>query len=179
MKAQLKLLVGFVAITYLFFLVLPMAMLGAITGLQELVPLPEFPPRPANLIAAAAVFAFGWYWVAASNLFLMKLGKGTSLEVAGHGVALTQSLVTGGPYAHVRNPMVFGYFVAFGLGLAILQQSLAGLLVCPLALLLYAAYLRRWEERGLEDRFGPEYVRYREQVPMLVPAPGRRYQGRE
>lgn len=175
MGSKSKLLIGFVAITYLFFLVIPMALLGTIAGLQALLPSPSFPPSPANFIAAAVVFVFGGYWVASSNLLLMKRGKGTSLEVAGRGVAVTQSLVTEGPYARVRNPMVFGYFVALGLGLPLLQHSVPGLLVCPLALLLYGGYLKKWEEQGLVERFGAAYERYRREVPMLVPMPGRRY----
>jgi protein-S-isoprenylcysteine O-methyltransferase Ste14 len=175
MKSPWRLLTGFVLITYLFFLVLPMALLAAIHGLTVLIPSPDFPPKPYHEPVAAAVFVFGWYWVASSNLMLMKRGQGTSLEVAGHGVALTRSLVTQGVYGRVRNPMVFGYFVSFGLGLAVLQRSLPGLLVCPLALLLYGAYLKRWEEHGLRDRFGDDYARYCAHVPRLVPVPGRRF----
>jgi protein-S-isoprenylcysteine O-methyltransferase Ste14 len=36
-------------------------------------------------------------------------------------------------------------------------------LVCPVALIIYGVYLRRWEERGLVARFGEDYVAYRRQ----------------
>lgn len=169
MNEALRFILAFIGITLIFFLILPMVILLSIQGVDALLYLPVFPPTPYNYIVAIPVFAFGWFWVAWSNISLLKIGKGTSLEVAGHGVNVTQKLVVIGPYAYIRNPMVFGYFVAFGLGLSFLLHSLAGLIVCPLALMLYGAYLKIWEEKGLEARFGQDYIEYRKQVPMMFP----------
>lgn len=175
MNPAARFVLAFIGVTLLFFLVLPMVILLGIQVVDSLLNLPAFPPAPYNYIAAILVFAFGWFWVAWSNLSLLKIGKGTSLEVAGRGVSVTRKLVVVGPYSYTRNPMVFGYFVAFGLGLSFLLHSLAGLIICPLALILYGAYLKGWEEKGLIARFGQDYIEYRQRVPMLIPVPWRKY----
>jgi protein-S-isoprenylcysteine O-methyltransferase Ste14 len=176
MRSSIRLLLVFVGVTLVFFLVLPLVILFAIQGLNSLLSLPPFPSTPCNYVVAVPIFAFGWFWVAWSNLYLLGRGRGTSLEVAGRGVDVTKELVVTGPYAYVRNPMVFGYFVAFGMGLGALVHSLAaGFAVCALGMLLYTVYLKKWEEKGLEARFGEIYVRYRKRVPMLIPVPWRRY----
>jgi protein-S-isoprenylcysteine O-methyltransferase Ste14 len=175
MNPTVRFVFAFITITLLFFLILPAAILVSIQAIDSLLNLPAFPPTPYNYLVAIPLFAFGWFWVAWSNLSLLKIGKGTSLEVAGRGVNVTQKLVVVGPYSYIRNPMVFGYFIAFSLGLSVLFHSLAGLLVCPVALIIYGVYLRRWEERGLVARFGEDYVAYRRQVPMFIPIPWRKY----
>lgn len=175
MNTGARFVFAFIGITLIFFLVLPMLILVSIRNIHGLLNLSVFPPTPYNYWLAFPVFAFGWFWMIWSNITLLKIGKGTSLEIAGLGVNVTQKLVIAGPYAYVRNPMVFGYFIAFGVGLGFLLHSLAGLIVCPLALMLYGAYLKVWEEKGLVARFGQDYIEYRKQVPMLVPILWRPY----
>lgn len=77
-------------------------------------------------------------------------------------------LVTSGPYAYCRNPMLAAQITA-GLGEAILLR--AWLMLPVLALLFLAVHLRvKWtEEPNLIERFGEEYEEYRRRVPMWIP----------
>lgn len=72
-------------------------------------------------------------------------------------------LVTGGVYRYSRNPMYLGML----LGLAGWAVALAHL-TAPLWLMLYAAYMNRFqivpEERALAERFGPVFADYRRRV---------------
>jgi protein-S-isoprenylcysteine O-methyltransferase Ste14 len=72
-------------------------------------------------------------------------------------------LVTGGVYCYSRNPMYLGML----LGLTGWAVALAHL-TAPLWLMLYAAYMNRFqiapEERALEARFGPVFADYRRRV---------------
>lgn len=170
MMKQVRALVAFVVITYLFFMVIPMAVLALVDALRRVIGGPVWPAQPLNYLGALAVLIFGGYWVVESNLLLLKVGRGTSLEVAGRAVAPTTTLVRSGVYSHVRNPMVFGYFTAFGLGIPLLQQTPVGLALYPILLVLYGLYLKVWEERNLVARFGDDYRAYCREVPMLIPA---------
>jgi protein-S-isoprenylcysteine O-methyltransferase Ste14 len=78
-------------------------------------------------------------------------------------------LVTTGPYAHVRNPMLTGVFVLlFGLGVLLRSISLVSIFT-PLFILLNVWELKAVEERELERRLGKDYVEYKKRVPMFIP----------
>lgn len=76
-------------------------------------------------------------------------------------------LVTSGPYAWSRNPIVGSHFFAV-LGVALVVGS-AGAVLILFLLGLPANLLIRHEERALELRFGAEYWAYRESVPRWIP----------
>ena len=78
-------------------------------------------------------------------------------------------LVTTGPYACVRNPMLTGLFI-FLLGLGILFGSISLIFIfTPLFVLLNVLELRAIEEPELEKRLGTEYIEYKKRVPMFIP----------
>ena len=78
-------------------------------------------------------------------------------------------LITSGPYAWVRNPMVTGVFAAlFGLGLMLHSIGIA-FIGTPAYALAHWIELKRVEEPELARRFGAEYLDYKERVPMFVP----------
>ena len=79
----------------------------------------------------------------------------------------TTALVTTGPFRFSRNPLYVS-LTLFYLGIAIAAQSLwaLALLVVVLPLVQYGVIYR--EEGYLEDRFGAEYVRYRERVRRWI-----------
>ena len=77
-------------------------------------------------------------------------------------------LVTGGPYAHVRNPI---YLASIVLGL-----GMVGLLGDPWMLVPYVGVfiflyvsIVPAEEEMLARQFAQEYQRYRENVPRIIP----------
>lgn len=79
-----------------------------------------------------------------------------------------QNLVVQGPYRHVRNPMISSVLFML-LGEALMAQS------WPLAawLLFFfatnAVYFPVVEEKGLERRFGGDYLTYKANVPRWLP----------
>lgn len=82
-------------------------------------------------------------------------------------------LITQGPYRYVRNPMVIGFWLIL-CGFAILLNSKSYflfvlLLATPSGLL----FIRLYEEKELEKRFGEEYRKYKNQVPRFIPKLGR------
>lgn len=88
-----------------------------------------------------------------------------------------QELVTTGLYGSVRNPMVAGWLVGM-VGLGIVLGSISyTFIAAPLFALLNVLYLKGVEERELERKFGQEYLRYKEQVPMFIPRFRRRGHG--
>lgn len=78
-------------------------------------------------------------------------------------------LVTGGPYAIVRNPMLIGVFgFMFGLGFMLQSFSLVVVLT-PAFIICNVIELKLIEEPDLERRFGARYIQYKKAVPMFIP----------
>lgn len=80
-----------------------------------------------------------------------------------------RSLVTGGPFSLVRNPLYFFSFVGFvGAGLSFESITLAGVFALTF-------FVTHWptihaEERALEELFGEAYRTYCSRVPRFIPA---------
>ncbi len=77
-------------------------------------------------------------------------------------------LVISGAYRYVRNPMISGVIFVL-LGEAILLGSTASLIWFCIFLLGNMIYIPVSEEKGLEARFGSEYLRYKSHVPRWIP----------
>jgi protein-S-isoprenylcysteine O-methyltransferase Ste14 len=83
-------------------------------------------------------------------------------------VAPTRSLVVGGLYRRVRNPMYLSVTAAI-VGQALLLGSPALLVEAALFVAATASFVRWHEEPSLHRRFGAEYDAYREAVPGWRP----------
>jgi protein-S-isoprenylcysteine O-methyltransferase Ste14 len=80
-----------------------------------------------------------------------------------------QRLVTSGLYSQTRNPMVLGWIIMlFGVGILLSSISLVAIFA-PLFTLLNVLYLKTIEEREMEKKFGEEYLKYKQRVPMFIP----------
>jgi protein-S-isoprenylcysteine O-methyltransferase Ste14 len=79
----------------------------------------------------------------------------------------TDILIIVGPFRLVRHPMYLGGILA-AFGLSITEGSMLGL-VYSLILTLLLADIATHEERDLIDRFGQQYLDYKEQVARLNP----------
>lgn len=89
---------------------------------------------------------------------------------AGH-LEKNQNLATSGPYSYVRNPLYLGtLIVAAGVVIAARRWELALLFGAAFALIYFPVI--QLEEQHLRKLF-PEFERYTENVPLLVPK-GRR-----
>jgi protein-S-isoprenylcysteine O-methyltransferase Ste14 len=133
----------------------------------------------ARLVVVWAVAAaLAWYgtprrheWIA--GLVLAALGESLRVWAAGYLVK-TKQLITGGPYAHVRNPLYLGRLLILA-GVAIAAQMpnhinlwvlLAG---CAVFFLYYLPRKERTEPPRLEQVHGEPFRRYFEAVPAIFP----------
>jgi protein-S-isoprenylcysteine O-methyltransferase Ste14 len=124
---------------------------------------PKLLPTSLNIIVSVPILAIGLFLMAWSVLHFVRV-KGTPVPFNP-----PPKLVTTGPYAHVRNPMVTGVFVLlFGLGVLLRSISLVSIFT-PLFILLNVWELKAVEERELERRLGKDYVEYKKRVPMFIP----------
>jgi len=124
--------------------------------------LPPFLPRPFSVL--------GWVLMAGAVGSLAYCAH--FLSVRGRGTPYPRrppkSLVTGGPYARVRNPILLSWgAVLFGLGVSLLLPGLIVLLV-PAAVAIHV-YVVYHEEPILVRRFRAEFEDYRNRVPRWIP----------
>ena len=96
-----------------------------------------------------------------------------NLAVKGLGapfaVALTRLVVTDWLYAWTRNPMILSA-LAFLVGLGFwLQSGLFLIWVLVVVSPAILAFIKIYEERELEIRFGQEYLDYKAKTPMIWP----------
>ncbi len=97
-----------------------------------------------------------------ARLFV-KVGRGTPAPWAP-----APRLVVRGPYRHVRNPMIASVLFLLGAESLLLGSwHLAGWMA--VFFLLKTLYFLRFEEPGLETRFGDSYRRYKANVPRWLP----------
>jgi protein-S-isoprenylcysteine O-methyltransferase Ste14 len=76
-------------------------------------------------------------------------------------------LVTTGLYGYVRHPQYLGFLV-FTTGINVLWLTISTIILWPILVTLYYR-LAKEEEKRLEEKFGEEYRRYKNKVPMFIP----------
>ena len=123
-------------------------------------------------IPDTGVLALAWDAIAGCALFS---GQGLRLWAAGYMGRAGRSrrlkaatLLTAGPYAHVRNPLYLGNFLLC-VGVVLWTESY---LLLPLAVLIFwVLYLPVifTEEEFLREQFGTSYTAYCLMVPRLLP----------
>jgi len=127
-----------------------------------------WPQKPANLLFAIPLITAGtsfWLW----SVWTFFKSRGTPVPVSP-----PPKLISTGPYACLRNPMLSGVFLMlFGIGFLFQLVSLI-VLYTPLFILIASLEFKLIEEPELEKRFGRDYVEYRKRVPMFIPRFGRR-----
>jgi len=83
------------------------------------------------------------------------------------------TFVTPWLYKIVRHPLYLGWLLIFWGA----PTMTAGHLLFSAGMSVYILIALRYEERDLVQHIGEPYQRYRQQVPALVPRPGRRFSG--
>jgi protein-S-isoprenylcysteine O-methyltransferase Ste14 len=161
--------IGILVSIALFGVIIPYLYWGLTDYLDRILAFAPMFSEPVALILAAASFIVGLFWIFWSYSHLLFVGRGSPVEAFGMALDPTKRLVTVGPYAFTRNPMILGYLWII-LGIGFMSRSLSGILLVPLIAVLAVIYLRYFEERGLIRRFGTPYEHYRETVPILIPA---------
>lgn len=111
----------------------------------------------------------------AGGLCLVLTGLGVRAWAAGSAGRHTRSakvegskLATGGPYAHVRNPIYLGSII-LGIGMVLLIGDRRLLAPCALTFLGLYSGLIPAEEDFLSQQFPDEYGAYCRHVPRLIP----------
>lgn len=133
---------------------------------------------PLGLLAASLILRRGDGGLAAfaGGVVLVVLGEVVRFWAAGY-IAKDAEIATGGPYAHVRNPLYFGSFLlAVGYGL-VSGLGWWGVGAMVFLFLLFHLSAIAYEETFLKSRFGGPYKEYLRRVPRLLPSPWPRTQG--
>ncbi len=103
-----------------------------------------------------------------SIVYMRNVGKGNPMDAFNHEVApRTSELMTDGPYAICRNPMLLGVLVYY-LGVVIALASLGSALVFVAYALIMALQVAR-EEKRLEEDFGDAYLEYKRNTKRIIP----------
>ena len=119
-------------------------------------------PVPSEIGLALVIITGAAFLLTVVNLALKGLG-------APFFIALSRKLAADWLYAWTRNPMALAA-LAFFLSLGIWFQS--ALFVLWVLILFAPAllfFVKVYEERELEIRFGPSYLEYKSRTPMLFP----------
>ena len=132
------------------------------------IPLPfAVPPDTALVLAVIglAIFVAGALFIVWARRTLGRMwGISTSRQVK---LLPDHQLIDGGPYALVRHPMYFGWWVAL-LGALLIYRT--WILVLLLAMSLVVFYRRaRLEETTLAARFGAVWQAYVKRTKFLIP----------
>jgi protein-S-isoprenylcysteine O-methyltransferase Ste14 len=80
---------------------------------------------------------------------------------------MPEQLVTGGPYAYIRNPMYLGH-VIFLVGLAITLHSVLAALIAVASAVFFHVRVKK-DEKRLHEFFGEAYTEYCARVRRWVP----------
>ncbi len=91
-------------------------------------------------------------------------GISTSIDVK---LLDEHQIIQSGPYAYVRHPMYFGWWVAM-LGLTLLYPVWAIFLLFVFSVISFSGRARR-EETALAERFGGNWVEYKKQTKFIIP----------
>lgn len=124
-------------------------------------------PLIAGLVAVGGLLIAGgvgiWAWTV---VLFHRVGRGTLGvgDVMGEPVRL----VVEGPYRRVRNPMISGVLCIL-LGEAAVAWSGGLLLWFAIFFACIASFIRFWEEPHLAQRYGADYLDYRQNVPRWIP----------
>jgi protein-S-isoprenylcysteine O-methyltransferase Ste14 len=147
-----------------FFLVAPGTVVGLIpwllTGWQVREPVPYW--APMRVLGAILLVAGLIVLVQAFVRFVVE-GLGTPAPIAAPG-----RLVVGGLYRYVRNPMYVAILAAI-VGQALLLGQLGLLLYAAALWVIFATFVRWYEEPTLARRFGANYEAYRRAVAAWWP----------
>jgi protein-S-isoprenylcysteine O-methyltransferase Ste14 len=135
----------------------------AVLRIDSLLGFPRFLTTPLNVILAVPLLGAGLFLWLRSVAHFARM-KGTPVPFSP-----PPRLVTSGPYAHTRNPMLAGIFlVLFGIGFLFGSISLV-VIFTPLSVLVTVIGLKTIEEPELEKRLGKAYTKYKASVPMFIP----------
>ncbi|MDQ3813438.1 MAG: isoprenylcysteine carboxylmethyltransferase family protein, partial [Armatimonadota bacterium] len=126
-------------------------------------------------LGGLALYLMAWQW-GQPEMARWSLPLGAAIVTAGMLLRMwavgwlckNQILVTGGPYALIRNPLYLGTLL-ITIGQSFMSAVPLALIVFPALWLAVYWPTIRGEEDYLATRFGAEFEAYRARVPLLLP----------
>ena len=106
-------------------------------------------PIWVHLIIAAAIFSLGIFLISRTHKIIFK-SKKTGLR-------------TDGVFSRMRHPMYLGFILIY-IALSIGTLSLLSLIPLIIGFFIYDR-MAEYEEKGLEEKLGQEYLEYKKKVP--------------
>jgi len=150
-------LVGFIFFCIVLLLIFTSFYLDRFFGL------PAFISKPFSMVVSMPLLIGGallWLWCVGKFL----KAKGTPVPINP-----PPKLVSDGPYAYSRNPMMTGLFMVMaGIGICFGSITLT-FIMTPLFVFLSILEFKNLEEPELEKRFGKEYCDYKAKTPIIIP----------
>jgi len=157
----------------LFFSLMVFSFVILALQVDRLIGITDIFPGPFSLILATPLFLVAFILIGWSVLTFFK-AKGTPVPFNP-----PPQLVTTGPYAYVRNPMLTGVFaLLFGIGVSLGSVSLL-VIFTPLFIFVNVWELKVIEEPELLKRLGQDYIEYRKSTPMFFPSLGKIFKRRK
>ena len=148
--------------TVIFFFVAPGTNAGLVPWLITGWDRPDADVGPLDVLGVALIVC-GLLAVVACFARFVTEGVGTPAPVAP-----TESLVVGGLYRFVRNPMYVAVASVIG-GQALLFRSPGTAIWLLVFMAAVWTFVRAYEEPSLAEQFGDSYADYREEVPGWWP----------
>ena len=148
----------------LFFALLVFLFVFLALKVDRLLGISDIFSRPLSIILASLFFLVAFILIGWSVLVFLQ-AKGTPVPLNP-----PPQLVTTGPYAYVRNPMLTGVFaLLFGIGVLLGSVSLL-ILFTPLFIFINVWELKAIEEPELVKRLGKDYIEYQKSTLMFFPS---------
>lgn len=114
-------------------------------------------------IVAIAITCLGYYLlVAVSILTFLK-----SINTTGKGKGRKTALITSGIYSYSRNPMYLAIIIGVSATFLMIPSIFSLLVAVSMTVVLYMTSSD--EEKRLEELYGEEYRKYRNDVGMILP----------
>jgi protein-S-isoprenylcysteine O-methyltransferase Ste14 len=135
-----------------------------LTRLDQIIGLGPLPFKTLFIFLGILLAIPGLYFMVVTNIFLRTLGSGAN------AFRLTKKIVAQDIYKRTRNPMSLGYYLLL-IALGFVLDSTFLTLVVALGMIpAHLFFLKYFEERELELRFGKSYMEYKREVPFLIPS---------
>ncbi len=133
------------------------------TSYDELLGIPSLQFKKISVPFGSSMILLSIILFAVSNLALLDHGRGTA------AFFLTKNVVRGYLYKLTKNPMSLGIYLGC-LGFGLLSSSTYFTLWTLLGVIpSHIFFLKFFEEKELELRFGQSYLDYKKRVPFLIP----------
>ena len=117
----------------------------------------------SRIFFGGTIIFMGVYFLLWTLKAQKEIGKGTPMPLMA-----TQKLVIQAPYSFTRNPLALG-LINFYIGISIVLGSISSLMIVLIFSSLILVYIKFIEEKELAQRYGDDYLAYKESTPFLLP----------